>query len=211
MKTAPLKFRLAWMLGCILFNACAAPRASDAPAPSRRLLNVYVTVYALRDTLVRPLLLDRQGRRTGWSVDRPIWQIPGCLYQAGSEDGIPDPNAPEDTTEQAPADAVPGGPRPLSQYHDFGIFQPLALDSANLPGLLSEGGCELRLDPVAAGHVRLAIVGTGAGLEQCQDTTSVTVRAGLPSRWWLSWRAAEGRCTVAISRMSSGNSSEPVK
>lgn len=199
------------MLVCILVNACSSPGPSDDPPRPGGFAVVYVNVDAIGDARVGAALIDREGRRTGWNVDRPIRQIPGCGHQYGSEDGIPDPNAPEDATEWPPADTVTGGPQPMPIYHFFDVFQPLPLDSANLPGLLSEGGCELRLEPVAAGRVRLAIVGTGVGIEQCQDTTSVAVRAGVSSRWWLSWRAAGGKCMVALSRMSDGGSSARVK
>lgn len=189
------------MLACILVNACASPGLSGAPARPERLAVVYVNVHAFGDSRVGAALIDREGRRTGWNVDRPIRQIPGCGHQYGSEDGIPDPNAPEDTTEQAPADTVPGGPQPMPIYHFFDIFQPTPVDSADLPGLLSQGGCELRLDPIAAGHVTLAIVGTGVGFEQCQDTASVNVTPGIPSRWRLSWNVREGGCVVKIARL----------
>jgi len=201
LKSAAVKSRLAWMLACILVNACASPGSSDAPTPAGRFSVVYVTLSAFGDARVGAVLLDRKGRRTGYSGDRPIWQIPGCGYRGGSEDGIPDPNAPEDTTEQAPADTVPGGTQPIPIFHAFDVFQPIPVDVANLPGLLSEGGCELRLDPVAAGHVTLAIVGTGVGFEQCQDTTSVNVTPGLSSRWRLSWKVREGGCLVKIAKL----------
>lgn len=162
---------------------------------------MYVTLSAFPDARVGAVLIDRKGRRTGWNVDRPIRQIPGCGHQGGSEDGIPDENAPEDTTEQAAADTVPGGPQPIPIFHHFVVFQPIPQDSANLPGLLSEGGCELRLDPVAAGHVTLAVVGIGIGIDLCQDTTSVNVTPGFPSRWRLGWNVQGGECVVKIARM----------
>ncbi|HEX4913068.1 MAG TPA: hypothetical protein VFV51_03880 [Vicinamibacterales bacterium] len=205
-----MKSRLAWLLACILASACAAPGSSDAPARSSRFAVVYVSVHAFGEARVGAALIDQEGRRTGWNLDRPIREIPGCGHEYGSEDGIPYDDVPEDATEPAPADTVPGGPQPMPIYHFFHIFQPILADSANQPGLLSVGGCELRLDPTAGGRVRLAIVGTGVELEQCQDTTSVAVRAGVPSRWWLSWRAADGKCMVAMSRMSS-DPSTPVR
>lgn len=206
MKSAAVKFRLAWLLACILASGCAAPGSSDAPARSSRFAVVYVSVYAFGEARVGAALIDQVGHRTGWNLDRPIREIPGCGHEYGSEDGIPYDDVPEDATEQAPADTVPGGAQPMPIYHFFHIFQPIPVDSANQPGLLSEGGCELRLDPTASGRVRLGIVGTGVGFEQCLDTTSVTVRAGVPSRWWLSWRATEGKCLVTMSRMSSDSS-----
>jgi len=199
------------MLACILVSACASPGSSDAPTPTGRFSVVYVTLSAFGDARVGAVLIDRRGRRTGYNVDRPIWRIPGCRYRGGSEDGIPDPNAPEDTIEQARADTVPGGLQPIPIFHAFDVFQPIPVDSANLPGLLSEGGCELRLDPVAAGHVTLAIVGTGVGFEQCQDTTSVNVTPGLPSRWRLSWKVQGDGCVVKIARMSKKESRQSAR
>jgi hypothetical protein len=49
--------------------------------------------------------------------------------------------------------------------------------------------------------VTLALVGTGVGFERCQDTTSVNVTPGLPSRWRLSWKVREGGCVVKIAKM----------
>lgn len=152
-----------------------------------------VSVDAFNDARVRAVLVDRKGRRTGWNLDRPIREIPGVLNGYGTEEGIPDEDAPEDTTTLAPTDTVPGHPEPTPKYYYLSVQ-----DSSGVPGLLHEDGCELRLDPVADGHVTLAITGTGVGFSQCQDTTSVTVRTGVPSRWRLSWSAVEGKCAVTI-------------
>jgi hypothetical protein len=180
-------------------NATSVARSpvSAAPAkPDGKFSQVYVSIFGFGDARVGAVLIDRNGRRTGWNVDRPIRQIPGCVHGYGSEDGITDENAPEDTTELAPADTVPGHPEPTPVYHEFSIQ-----DSAGTPGLLEEGGCELRLDPVAGGHVTLAVTGTVPGFNACQETTSVTVKPGVSSRWRLEWKATQSRCNVRVSRM----------
>lgn len=192
---------LLWILVMQLVGACGSSGRDDAPTSRDGLAVVYVSVSSFGEGRVAAVLVDRGGRRTGYVVDRPIWQIPGCGYWAGSEDGIPDPHAPEDSTELAPADTVPGGPQPLHLYQSFDIFQPQPFDTANLPGLFWEGGCELRIDPVSAGHVTLAIVGNGAGSLRCQDTTSINVEPGRPSRWRLRWKAQGEGCSVSMVRL----------
>jgi hypothetical protein len=186
------------VLACVVLSLGACASRSSTPAGTTgKFLQVYVSIFGFGEARVGAALIDLEGRRTGWNVDRPIRQIPGCSHGYGSEEGIPNADAPADTTTLAPADTVPGHPEPTPVYHYFSIQ-----DSMGTPGLLHEGGCELRLDPVADGHVTLALTGTGVGFSQCQDTTSVAVRSGVSSRWWLRWRATGGKCTVTISRMS---------
>jgi len=164
-------------------------------APTRaRLTRVSVNVFGW-NTVLGATLIDREGRRTGWNVDRPIREISGCLHEFGSEEGIPNNDAPGDTTSEAPADTVPGGPQPTPMYHYFTVA-----DSADVLGLIHEGGCELRLDPEATGKVQLTLIGDGAGLAECRDTTSVWVKRGAPSRWRLRWSERAGKCNVSIAR-----------
>jgi hypothetical protein len=199
--------RLPCVLACVVLSVGACASRSSVPARTPgKFLQVYVSIFGFGDARVGAVLIDRKGRHTGWNVGRPIRQIPGCSHGYGSEDGIPDENAPEDTTTLAPADTVPGHPEPTPVYHYFSIQ-----DSMGTPGLLHEGGCELRLDPVAGGHVTLAVTGTGIGFSPCQDTTSVTVQSGVSSRWWLSWSAARGKCAVNISRMSGKSPTSSLK
>jgi len=161
-----------------------------------RLTRVSVNVLGW-NTLVKATLIDREGRRTGWSADRPVREIPGCLHEYGSEEGIPNDDAPEDTATPAPADTVPGGPLPTPMYHYFTIA-----DSADVPGLIHEGGCELRLDADVDGKVQLTLTGNGTRLAECRDTTSVWMRRGVPSRWRLTWSAVAGKCGVKLERGS---------
>lgn len=194
---------LCWVLAGVVLSvgACASRSSTPASTPGK-FSQVYVSIFAFGDARVGAAVIDRAGRRTGWNVDHAIDQIKGCAYGAGSEEGIPDENAPEDTTNLAPADTVPGHPEPTPVYHYFSIT-----DSLGTPGLLSEGACELRLDPVAGGHVTLAVTGSGIGFSQCQDTTSVNVNPGVPSRWRVSWKLTAAGCNVKIFRMEVGRSS----
>jgi hypothetical protein len=187
--------KLPWVLACVVLSVGACASRSSTPAP-KKFVQVYVSIFGFGDARVGATLIDREGNRTGWNVDHTIDQITGCAYGAGSEDGIPDENAPEDTIVRAPSDTLPNAPRPTPKYHYFSIQ-----DSMGTPGLLREGGCELRLDPEVPGHVMLAITGSGIGMEQCQDTTSVNVKPDVPSRWRLSWNARGNRCDVKITRV----------
>ena len=195
-----MKRAASWLLASILLtgDACASRTNTPASAPGK-LLQVYVSIFGFGAARVRAVLVDREGRRTGWNVDRPITQIPGCSNGYGSDDGIPDENAPEDTTTLAPADTVPGHAEPTPVYYYLSIQ-----DSAGAPGLLREGGCELRLDPAVGGHVTLAVTATGVGFNACQYTTSVTAKPGVASRWWLSWKTATSGCSVKIARIAQG-------
>jgi len=177
-------------------DSCASQ--SGPPVTKERTFSqVLVAISAFNEARVRAVLIDRKGRRTGWDVDRPIREIPGVLNGYGTAEGITDENAPEDTTTLAPADTVPGHPEPTPKYYELSIQ-----DSSDVPGLLHEGGCELCLDPVAGGHVTLAVTGTGIGFSECQDTTSVTVKPGVPLRWRLSWKATGNKCYVGISKIA---------
>jgi hypothetical protein len=188
--------RLPWVLASVVMSvgACAS---SSTPSSTGKLTYVFVNIFGFGDARVGVMLIDRKGQHTGWNVDHAINQITGCGYEYGSEEGEPEENAPEDTTTLAPADTVPGHPEPTPKEHSFTIT-----DSLGKPGLLSEGGCELRLDPVAGGHVTLAITGNVTGFRQCRDTTSVNVAPGVPSRWWLSWKASDDRCDVKVTRLT---------
>ena len=190
--------RLPVMLVCTVLGVGSCASQANPPATKDRpFTQVFVAISAFNDTRVRAVLTDREGRRTGWNVDRPIREIPGVFNGYGTAEGIPDENAPEDTTAPAPADTIPGHPEPTPKYYELSIQ-----DSAGTPGLLHEGACELRLDPEIPGHVMLAITGVGIGLDECQDTTSVNVMLGVPSHWRLSWKSAKDKCFVRISRLT---------
>ena len=162
-------------------------------------MQVLLSIDAFNDARVRAMLIDRHGQRTGWNVDRPIREIPGVVNGYGTEDGIPDENAPPDTTTLAPTDTIPGHSEPTPRYYYLSIQE-----SSGGQGLLQDGACELRLDPEVSGHVSLALTGSGIGIKQCQDTTSVNVRPGTPSRWRLAWSLTNNECSVKITPIIKG-------
>ena len=77
------------------------------------------------------------------------------------------------------------------------------------PGLIDQGGCELRLDPITACMVRLAINDQGIKFRGCRDTTSLWVTPGTPLRWRLAWKVVGDSCIVKISRLDERGSSRP--
>ena len=167
-------------------------------APARgKLTQARAVVFGWNDARVGALLIDRNGRQTGWKRDRSIREIAGCMLQSGSEEGIPDEAPPDTFVQTTPADTVQRQILRTPMYHYFTIE-----DSADVPGLLHQGGCELRLDPVVGGKVQLTLLASGVGFSECKDTTSVWVKPGIPSRLWLSWKTAGDSCRVRISQMA---------
>src|SRR5207244_1321409 len=63
-------------------------------------------VFGWNDARVGALLIDRNGRQTGWKRDRSIREIAGCMLQSGSEEGIPDEAPPDTFVQTTPADTV---------------------------------------------------------------------------------------------------------
>ena len=150
------------------------------------------------------MVIDQSGQRTGWTVEGQLREIVGCGLGFGSDEGIPNPRPDDADTagvaawERSQADTPkPGEPEPYPIYHYFTISN----DAVTPVGLIDQGGCELRLDPIVAGRVRLALSAEGVGFSLRQDTTSVWVRPGVSSRWRLSWRATGDSCIVKIARL----------
>lgn len=194
-----------WMFGCALAcaGACSAGNGA-APPPTGRLSAVYLNVHAWNEALVAAVITDRYGRRTGWTKDGSIDEIKGCTRESGWEDGIPNPRPDDADTagvaawERSQADTImPGEPEPLPKYHFFHILN----DAITTVGLIDQGGCELRLDPIVAGKVQLALSANRNGATLCQDTTSVWVRPGVPLRWRLSWKANGDGCKAKMTRI----------
>jgi hypothetical protein len=179
--------------------AMLAAHTSDLRVPQigRRIVHVRLSVDAWNDARVAAVLVDRIGQRTGWFKGRPTWGIRGCLYECAFEegpvDGVPtvssgDASGRQDTPRRA------GMGTPL--MHHFTVQ-----DSARTPGLLRQGGCELRLTPDVGGKVQLILLADGVGVPECRDTISVRVKSGALSRWWLTWRVEGDGCAVRISPM----------
>jgi hypothetical protein len=179
-----------------LASAGACSRSSSEPPERVKLIEAHVNVFGW-DGRVGAMLIDRGGRRTGWKVDGSVRDIAGCTLQSGSEVGIPDEIARDSLEEPTSVDTVP-------MYHYFRIHN----DAVTPVGLIDQGGCELRLDPIVAGKVHLALGASGIGLNGCGDTTSVWVKPGVPSRWRLSWKPAGEKCVVKLSKMDASPSAK---
>jgi len=185
----------AWLgtvgLGLLIVGACSSN--SNAPRGQGKLVEVSVNVFAMHDASVAAVLIDRNGRRTGWNPKGSLDEIAGCTLESGSEDGIPVEVGSDSARGTVAMDRAPATPI----YHFFHIFN----DAVTPVGLIDQGGCELRLDPVAGGRVRLSLKAKGIEVGGCSDTTSIPVRPGVASRWWLSWKTTGGRCVAKISAL----------
>jgi hypothetical protein len=200
--------------------ACAAACTSVGsvpPATPRKLTRVNVTVYASGDTggVVEAVLIDRDGRRTGWTLKGELKEIMGCINQSGWEDGIPNPRPDETDTAAARAwestQVPPGEPEPLPTHHHFAIgdsYYPW-IDPTRFARLIDQGGGELWLNPISARRVRLAINAEGIGVRGCRDTTSALIVPREPMRWRLSWKVAGDSCIVKISLLEEQGSARP--
>lgn len=174
MRSAPLLSVL------VMLTVGAHGLGSHVPHSARRIGHVRLSVDAWNDARVAASLIDRTGRRTGWLKGQPIREVRGCLYEYAYEEGLP----------QGPDENDSGTP----MFHHFTVQ-----DSADTPGLLRQGGCELRLAPDVGGKVQLILLADGVGIPECRDTMSVWVKPGVRTRWWLTWKVAVDSCTVKIS------------
>src|SRR5438552_666001 len=98
-----------FVLAVALMSVGACSSGPGGTRESRKLIETDVNVLGWNDARVAATLIDRDGRRTGWNVDRPINQIAGCVYEAGSEEE--DPNG-------ASSDTLPR-PQPTPMEHHF--------------------------------------------------------------------------------------------
>jgi len=201
------------LLGGLSMAACSLGHVGRTKE-GNKLSEVSVSIYSLGNARVGAILVDKQGRRCGWDMGGGAREIPGCWDEYGSEEGIP--FEPEDTVGTTiNNDSVEADQDSLPIYHSFKILGPpyYQLPESGGQGLLLEGGCELRLEPISPGRVTLAIMGSGTpdsgiGWNACRDTTSVMVQSGMPQRWWLSWKTDGNKCFVKLAKLSANESKE---
>ncbi len=177
-----------------MLGACAS--GSQQAPRERSVGRVQVSVGAWNSARVSAVLVDGEGRRTGWLNGRPIREIRGCIHEYGSEEGLPLEGAVAPPGEGAVTpEEHPGGPESdTPKYHHFTVE-----DSAGNPGLVRLGRCELRLDPAVGGKVHLILIAAGEGISECRDTVSVRVTPRVGARWWLTWQVSGHRCIARIS------------
>jgi hypothetical protein len=176
MRSMPL------LCALLMLRVGAHASSSHVAHLDRRIVHVRLSVDAWNDSGVAAVLIDRTAKRTGWLKGRPIREIQGCLYEYAYEEGLP----------QGTDDDDSGAP----MFHHFTVQ-----DSAHTPGLIRQGGCELRLAPDVGGKVQLILLADGVGFPECRDTMSVWVKPGIRTRWWLTWKVAVDSCIVKISPM----------
>lgn len=201
------KQKLNWLLACVLLCSCTASRPGSAvPTPKKELSMVSLVIeydesQAPDYAMVWATLIDREGRRCGETADWSGREIPGCSGGGVRGRGFEQEDWEADTAIAVLPESVATRNEPALVGYDFGIWN----DRTTPIGLIHEGGCELRLDPVATGPVAMGLVGTGAGFNACEDTTEFWVYAGVPSRWRLSWRMSGDSCIVDIAPLDDKN------
>ena len=193
------------VMALISAGACASD--SGTATARGKVVEARVDVFGWNDARTGATLIDRQGRRTGWNGERPVDQIPGCMYEPASEEGIPDETRADTLGQRAALDTASHGHPATPMEHFFKIFN----DAITPVGLIDQGGCELRLDPVVGGKIKLALAASGVGLKASEDTTSIWVTAGVQSRWTLTWKVAGEKCAVRIARIAAKGSTPATK
>ncbi len=209
-----LKTRVgAWMmvLGLLGAAACASIGSVSTTTPTK-FTRVNVSVHGWA---VEAVLIDRDGRRSGWTREGAIEQINGCIGQSGWEDGIPNPR-PEDSDsadvaaweEAQRQDSIYAASSPPPTWHSFSIGNDMNYRAGGSQSLIEQGGCELRLVPINAGAVTLSLRAEGIGIRARRDTTSTLVTPGKPQRWRLTWKQSGDSCIVKISRLGERRSAK---
>jgi hypothetical protein len=173
---------------------------------TRRLTLISVSVEGWA---VEAVLIDRDGRRTGWTRDaRHLDEINGCRSQSGWEDDTQDPRPDASDTagvavweDERLRDSIYFASDPPPTWHFFDIGNERNYRAGGPLSLIDQGGCELRLEPIHAGPVSLSLRAEGIGLRACRDTTSTLIAPGKPQRWRLSWKTAGDSCVVKMARV----------
>jgi hypothetical protein len=209
------------LLALALAAACSSA-SKLPPAAHGRFTSVYVLVAESEgdDAQVRVVLIDSKGRRSGRTAHGLVEEISGCRSGGGvNTDRFNDEYVPRDSSgallDSIPANAstesmgvkVASTPEFHPQYYDFTVVN----DGVTPRGLIDQGVCELRLEPVVPGAVTLAISAEGAGFTMCKDTTSVVVQRGVPLRWMLTWKSEGEHCVVKMARIGAPSSNRTSK
>ena len=199
------------VLGLLGSAACASVRSAPTTT-QRKFTRVNVSVQGWAAEAV---LIDGDGRRTGWTRDAWLREINGCGSQSGWgddwEDDSPRPDE-SDSTDAAAwrearlRDSTYAASDPPPDWHHFDIGNNRNYRAGGPPGLIDKGSCELQLVPIHAGTLHLAINAEGVGFQGCEDTTSVLIVPGTPQRWRLSWKHDGDSCVVKISRLGERSS-----
>jgi hypothetical protein len=191
----------------LLLGACVE---SSAVTETKSGEFTYVHIAVAGDTVqTSAFVVDRQGRRTGWLDGRVLRDIPDCGHSYGSDEGIPDSPALDDTGA-----VIPGGDSPDSsagpvkgaevpRYHSFELRQPLRGRS-----LISDRVCELHVRPSLDGVVRVAAQAGRKMPEQCAQSVAKRVQRGTEYRWRVSWKAAGDSCALSVSELPARQSSD---
>ena len=193
------------VLGFLGSAACAS--VGSVPTTTQpKFTRVGVSVHGWAAEAV---LIDRDGRRTGWTRAAWLREINGCGSQSGWGDDWEDDTPPDESDSADVAtwraarlrDSIYAASDPPPDWHYFDIGNDRNYRAGGPPGLIDKGSCELQLVPIHAGTLQLAINAEGVGFRGCEDTTSVLITPGTPQRWRLSWNWAGDSCVVKILRL----------
>lgn len=199
--------------------ACSSP-GKVSPAAHGKFTSVYVSATECDEARIHAVLIDRIGRRSGRTERGRLEKIPGCYSGGGPEtDMFNDEYVPRDSTGalletllvNSDSGAVSIGAAASSEFHPRYYDFHVSNDAVTPVGLIDQGECELRVEPIAPGAVTLAISAEGVGFSMCKDTTSVVVEPGVPLRWKLSWKSEGDHCVVKMARIEARSSNRPSK
>lgn len=195
------------VLSLVCTATCASVGDVSTTTP-RKFTRVNVVVDGLDAAQVEAVLIDRDGRRTGWTRSGEVREINGCINQPGWGDDFTNPRpdesdsaAVEEWVQAQRQDSIYAASAPPPTSHFFEIGNDMNYRAGGPVGLIDQGGCELRLDPIYAGAVALSLRADGTGFRSRRDTTSTVIVPGRPQRWRMSWKTSGDSCIVKIERL----------
>lgn len=154
-------------------------------------------------TSTRVKLMDLSGRASGWLVDGPTDQVPGCLYTFGEfggellsrDDGV---NAGGEPAAGDSAGRSDWGMPP--EEHVFQLGGPTAPGDT---GLIERGRCELWVTAVQSGPIRLLAEGrTSTSTEPVVETVRASMVRGRSYGWRVEWGARVPAPNVRFIRLA---------